>query len=290
MGKDLEKEAAKSAVGANVRGGQKRDKRNTPYYDVKAEDGSLICRVADYKSVVIEETDGVGRLLDYLKVFEKEREAGKWGGFLLDSVSFMTLNARKWHQYELNPDTNNPLQWYGGATDLVEEIIGLQLPGLACHVGASFHVHRRTVDADGEKQKAVRQPFVPGARLVESKMIAAAWPEFYHLYTRPGKEEGTFKRYLQTECSAKYQAGTLIGMPNDIPLPRKLPEDFLWQGWKGKGVRPEIHLAVYSDPHVGKSMFLAQLFQQLCRPLPFYVALFDARGKDMAYRLLGEVQ
>lgn len=270
--------------------GQKRDKRGTPYYDVKDDSGNLICRVADYKSVVIEETDGVGRLLSYIKVFEKDVEAGKWGGMVLDSVSFMTLNARKWHQYELNPDTNNPLQWYGGATDLVEEIVMLQLPGLSCNVAASFHVHRKTVDADGENQKAVRQPFVPGARLQESKMVAAAWPEFYHMYTKPGKEEGTFKRYLQSECSAKYQAGTCIALPNDMPVPRKLPPDFLWQGWKGKGAKPPIHMAIYADPHVGKSTFLAQVFQQICAPKPFYVALFDAKGKDMAYRLLGTVE
>jgi hypothetical protein len=257
----------------------KKDKRSTPYYDVKDATGKLLIRVANYQNPIVEETDGVGRLLDYLKVFVKELEQGKWASFIFDSVSFASLGARKWHQYELNPDTENPLQWYGGAADLIEELLCLQLPALPCNVGVAFHVHRRKIEAEGAM---VRQPFVPGKRLEETKMVSAAWPELYRMHVK--EEDGKRRRYLQTECNAKYQAGTCIGLPDDLLVPRKVEPEFLWQGWRGKGARPPVHIGIYSDPHVGKSTFLAGVM-----PRPVYVALFDMIGKDNAYRLLGTV-
>jgi hypothetical protein len=220
-------------------------------------------------------------------VFTKELEKGKWGGFIFDSVSFAALAARKLHQYVLNPDANNQLQWYGGATDIIEEVLCCQLPAFPCHVGVSFHVHVRKVEDSEKGSKSMRQPFVPGRRLEETKMVGAAWPELYRLYTKTVEDKR--RRFLQTESSASYQAGSCINMPDDTRVPKKLPPDFIWQGYQGKGKKPEVHLGIYSDPHVGKSTFLAQLFAQLCPDKPFYVAMFDARGKDIAYRLLGEV-
>lgn len=270
-------------------GGPPRDKRGTPYYDVKdSKTGRHICRVATYTDPIINESNGIQRFLDYLPAFTKEVEKGKWGGMGFDSISFASLAARKYHQYELNPDTSNPLQWHGGATDIMEELACMQLPNLPCHVGAVYHVHTRKVEEGEARVKSSRQPFVPGRRMEETKMVSAAWPELWRLFIKT--EEGKRLRFLQTEASAAYQAGTSIAIPDNIQVPRRLPGEFAWQGWRGKGTKPEVHVALYGDPHTGKSTMLAQLLLQLCPEQPFYVAMFDARGKDIAYRLLGVVE
>lgn len=263
----------------------KKDKRGTPFYDiVDPTTGEHICRVGYYHDPDLTNPEGMSRLLDYLPVFQQEQAEGKWNGFAFDSVSFASLSARKYHQYDLNPDTNNPLQWHGGATDLIEELLCIQLPGFACDVGAAFHVHRRKVDQEGEKMKSIRQPFVPGRRLEETKMVAAAWPELWRIYTKRDEKSGKMRRYLQTETNEKYQAGSTVGMPTDLYIPPKgLTNEWAWQGWTGKGIRPELHLALYADPHTGKSTLLSQILR-----VPFYVALMDGRGKDAAYRARGE--
>lgn len=284
--------AKKVAPKVALAAGEQADKRGTPFYDVYDPKGQHICRVASYTNPVVDESDGVERLVHYLPVFQKELAKGKWGGFILDSVSFAALAARKLHQYVLNPDTSNPLQWYGGATDIIEELLCSQLPNFACHLGVAYHVHVRKIEESEGGSKSMRQPFVPGRRLEETEMTAAAWPELWRLYVKRDGEKR--KRFLQTDCSTSYQAGSCVGMPDELRVPRTLPEtwveDNLWAAWKGKGTRPLIHLGLYSRPHTGKSTLLAQMFAQLCKPKPFYVAMFDSRGKDIAYRLLGEVR
>lgn len=262
--------------------GPKKDKRNTPYYDVKDPNGSLICRVGNYNDAVLADTDGVQRLLDYIPVFAGELEKGKWGGFILDSVTSLADSAFLYHEHTLNPDTRNPLQWYGGESKMVSDVVTKSLPGFPCHVGITFHIHRHKTEQDGEKVHSVRQPYVPGKRMEETKKVASAWPELYRLFSN---EEGEV--VLQTGRNGKYQCGTCLDVPTGQTVPRKLPKDFLWAG---KDRPEEMHIAVMADPHTGKSTFLAQVFQQLCAPKPFYVALFDARGKDIAYRSLGKVE
>lgn len=286
--------AKKTAVATEEKKGPKRDTRGTPYYDVKGAAGTTICRVGNYSDPIINEANGIQRFLDFLPVFSAQMQEGKWAGFILDSMSFAALAARKYHQYELNPDTSNPLQWHGGGTDIIEEVACLQLPALACHVGAIFHVHTRKTEESDAKTKSTRQPFVPGRRMEETKMVSAAWPELWRIHIQNEKsktEEGKVirRRYLQTEGSQSFQAGTTIGMPDATRVSRVIPENFVWQGYAGKGQRPEVHVAVYGDPQAGKTQLLSQVMRQLCAPVPFYVALFDARGKDVPYRLLGTV-
>jgi hypothetical protein len=268
----------------------KQDKRGTPYYDVVGPDGSPICRVGNYNDAVLEDTDGASRLLDYIPVFTTELAKGKWGGFILDSVTSYADSAFLYHEHTLNPDTEaknkggSKIQWYGGESKMTSDVVAKSLPGFACHVGVAFHVHRRTTNSDGEKVKSVRQPYVPGKRMEETKRVASAWPELYRLHVRQEGDE--WVRVLQTDSEGQYQCGSCLDIPSGMIVPKTLPKDFLW----GKGAKPaEMHVAVMADPHVGKTTFLAQLFQQLCSPLPFYVALFDSRGKDAAYRRLGTV-
>ena len=270
--------------------GPKVDKRGTPYYEVVRDDGSLICRVGNYSDAVLEDTDGAARLLDYIPVFTNELAKGKWAGFILDSVTSYADSAFLYHEHTLNPDTEGKnkggtkINWYGGESKMTGDVVAKSLPGFACHVGVAFHVHRRTVGADGEKIKSVRQPYVPGKRMEETKRVASAWPELYRLYTRQDGDE--WVRVLQTDSEGQYQCGTCLDVPSGMVVPKVLPKDFLW---KGKAKPEELHVAVMADPHVGKTTFLAQLFAQLCAPLPFYVGLFDARGKDQAYKRLGKV-
>lgn len=265
--------------------GPKTDKRGTPFYNVVDEAGQLVCRVGNYNDPIVSESDGIQRLLDFIPVFVGELAKGKWGGFILDSVTSTADAAFLYHEHTLNPDTRNPLQWYGGESKMVSDVVTKSLPGFPCHVGVAFHIHRHKVEQDGEKVHSVRQPYVPGKRMEETKRVASAWPELYRLSTRP--RDGEMERVLQTDNDGKYQCGTCFDVPTGLVVPKKLPADFLW---KGREKPEEMHLAVMADPHVGKSTFLAQVFRQLCAPKPFYVALFDARGKDIAYKNLGKVE
>lgn len=266
----------------------KKDKRGTPFYNVLDKEGNTICRVGNYSDPVVSETDGVQRLLDYIPVFMKDLEKGSWGGFVLDSVTSLADSAFLYHEHTLNPDTRNTIQWYGGESKMTSDVVTKSLPGFPCHVGVTFHVHRHKTDMDGDKIKSVRQPYVPGKRMEETKRVASAWPELYRLFTRPNeKDPAKTDRVLQTDSEGRYQCGTCLDVPNGLRVPKKLPQDFLWQG----KTRPaEMHFGVFGDPHVGKSCLVAQVMAQLCAPLPFYVALFDARGKDIAYRNLGTVK
>ena len=278
---------AKEAIAeVSEKKGPKKDKRGTPYYNVVDSKGNLICRVGNYNDAVIGDTDGIQRLLDYIPVFADELERGKWAGFVLDSVTSLADSAFLYHEHTLNPDTRNPLQWYGGESKMTSDVVTKSLPGFPCHVGVAFHVHRHKVDMDGEKVKSVRQPYVPGKRMEETKRVASAWPELWRLYTRRSeKDPAKWERVLQTDSQGTYQCGTCLDVPSGLVVPKKLPQGFPFE------TKPteEVHVALVADPHVGKSTLLAQLFQQLCSPLPFYVALFDSRGKDAAYRKLGTV-
>lgn len=278
-------------AGEIVKGGMKQDKRGTPYYDVTGPEGGLICRVGQYSNAVIEEADGAQRLLDYIPVFTAEVEKGKWAGFILDSVTSLADSAFLHAEHTLDPDISgknkggSKIQWYGTESKMTGDVVAKSLPGFACHVGVAFHIHRRATDSDGEKVRSVRQPYVPGKRMEETKRIASAWPELYRLYVRQEGDE--WVRNLQTDSNGTYQCGTCRQVEDGLDVPLKLPKDFL-----GKGpytLDDPWHIAVMADPHVGKTTFLAQVMQQLCGSKPFYVALFDARGKDAAYRRLGTV-
>src|SRR2546422_11494991 len=89
---------------------RKVDKRGTPFFDVVDDVGRLLIRVGLYHDTDVAHPVGMARFLDFFPVFTREVERGKWGAFVLDSVSNTALSARKDSQYSLNPDTNNPLQ------------------------------------------------------------------------------------------------------------------------------------------------------------------------------------
>jgi hypothetical protein len=148
--------------------------------------------------------------LDRLAMVRKD--PSKFAGYILDSATFATLRGRKLHQYELNPDSDDARQWYGGATDIMEEVLMLQLPAIPAHVGVSMHVEKVKVEMEGIM---VRAPFVPG-RL--KSMTAAAYPELYRIYT-DRDERGKKRRWLQTEADERFIAMTQLDLP-DPCVPR----------------------------------------------------------------------
>jgi hypothetical protein len=252
------------------------DPRGTRFYDVR-QDGKLLLRVGSYHDPVVERPAGMSRFTSFLPAFSQQVGEGQWGGIILDSTSSMNLSGRKWHQYQLNPDTSNQLQWYAGATDLAEEILSCQLPALPCHVIAVFHVAREKIEAEGSMH---RQPFVPGRRLAESKSVAACFPELWYLYSTT-TVEGKKVRLLQTDTDERYIAGTCVGIPDDMRVWKDTAK--VWAGIIPL-VKGPLHVALYGDPHTGKSTFARGL--ALLKP-PVYVALFDGVGKDACYRAMG---
>lgn len=260
--------------------GWRLDKRGTKFYDiVDPRSRSLLFRVGRYDDPVIDRPEGFARFLEYLPVFLSELEAGKWASFILDSVSFASISGRKYHQYDLNEDAKDPRQWYGGAVDLLEEVLCVQLPALPCNVGVVMHVSKTKVEAEGTM---VRAPLAPGRLL---NMVAGAWPELYRLHVITEKDGKKF-RIFQTDSDEKWQAGTTIDAPDGLRVYRYDPSktwEAVWSGWKGKD-RPPWHGIIYGEFHSGKSTAMTML------PSPCYVAHFDAIGKDMAYRRTGDLK
>ena len=259
----------------------KVDKRGTPFYDiVDPTTGALLIRVGLYLDPVVNDPRGFSRLLDYLPVFLAEQAKGKWASFCLDSVSAAALSARKWHQYALNDGAKNGMQWYAGETDLLEELLCSQLPAFPCNTGAIMHVSKEKVEAEGAM---VRAPLIRG-RLHD--MLASQWPELYRVYSETDKETGRKVRRFQTDSDERWQAGTVIEAPDGMKVVRgdgRLWEA-VWGGWPAGAPRSPWHGIFYGEFHVGKSTAMAHFL-----PKPLYVAMFDARGKDVPYRRMGRV-
>lgn len=256
--------------------GWRVDKRGTRFYDiVDPKSHALLIRVGQYQDPIVDDPHAFARFIEFLNVFANEVEQGKWASFAFDSVSFASIGARKLHQYDLNADAKDPRQWYGGAVDALEEVLCVSLPALACNVGVAVHVSKQKIEAEGGLLRTVH---VPG-RL--QNMVAGAYPEFYRLHVVENKA-GEKVRVLQTESDDKWQAGTTIDAPDNTRVHRDDPTrtwERLWSRWPSD--RQPWHGIVYAEPHAGKSTFLS------CLPSPLYVALFDAVGKDAAYRRRG---
>lgn len=229
----------------------------------------LIRQIEYYHDPKIDRPEAFSRFLGRLG--RAEKEVGRpFQSFVFDSVSLASLLGRKWHQYELDSGSQDPRKWYGGATDLLEEILMVQLPAIVANVGVAFHVSRTKIEAEGTM---VRAPLAPGRLL---NMVAAAWPELWRLYT-DRDEAGKKVRIVQTEGDEKWQAGTQIGVEDGIAFrsAERFMQQEVWQQWEGE--RPPLHLAVYGDPGAGKSHLLAAM------PPPVCVWMWDSVGKEMPY-------
>lgn len=132
-----------------------------------------------------------------------------WKTVVFDSVTFLELAARKYHQYLLNPNTKNPLQWFGGATDLLEELLMIQVGAMPCNVVIVAHIDE---DKDEVNGVFVRNPKAPG-RLGKGKGLPAAMVEVYRAFV--GRDERGVSRYmLQTASDSIYNCATRVDAPN----------------------------------------------------------------------------
>lgn len=259
------------------------DKYGTRITDVlDVETGALLCRIAYYHDGVL--IDGLvqsfGQLVDYLPAFLKEVARGRWGAFLLDSTSFAALMARKWHEHTLNPNAKHAMQWHGGSTDEIEKLLLMQVPSMTCHAAVVCHESKVVVEGS-EEGEIIRTVFLPGKRLASTQMVAAAFPEMYRLYIARDAD-GNKVRRLQTDIDEKWQAGSVIGVPDGVKaewhrIVKHLKPGEVWHG------------IVYSPPFGGKSTLLSGLVKWLRETgqPPAFIACFDARGKDIPYLRLG---
>ena len=261
--------------------GIKLDPRGTRYYDIlDSKSGERIIRVGHYQDPDIHNPEGVSRFMDFLPTFRDQVDRGVFKTLIFDGVSFASIAARKYSEYDLNEDFKDPRKHHGAATDMLEEMLACELPALACNVGVAMHVSKIKVEAEGSM---VRAPHAPG-RLRD--MLAGAFPEVYRLHVvESEKEKGTKLRILQTDADDKWLAGTCIDAPDNMVVHRDDPNrtwERLWSKWKGD--RHPWHGIIYSEPLAGKSTAFCML------PKPMYVALFDGFGKDAAYRRRGTLK
>lgn len=272
---------AKAGNGEGGKSRPGRDSRGTLVTDVVGEDGNRIVRIGHYHDADLSKPVGFGQFMAFLPTFVRGVEKGKWSGLVFDSTSFANLLARKWSEYDLNKSTKNPLQHFGFSTDMIEEMLCIQLPALNCHVVTIMHESIQVV-SDGEGG-SVRTPFLPGKRLIQTQMVSAAWPEQYRLYPARN-DKGEKVRLLQTETDELWGAGTVLGIPTDSlarwkTIAKYLPEGQVW------------HAILYGQPYIGKSTLAAELAGAMAKAgkPPIYVASFDGQGKDVPYRRLGRV-
>lgn len=209
--------------------------------------------------------------------FKAEREVARWASVVTDSLTSKDLSARKYHQYVLNPDTKHPIQWYGGAKDLLEESDYIAFGALRCDVALCAHIDEEKDEVSGE---FVRNPAAPGKL---SKRLPAGYAEMYRTFAR---RVGADRReyVIQTANDGKYNASTqLDGLLGEIVIPKGTGwADVITMGSNGVEPGPQ-HVILVGDSGTGKSTFASY------GRLPMLVFMWDPVGKDTPYRKRGVV-
>lgn len=175
--------------------------------------GSLLVRVEYYAD------EGWGKDFDLPTAYSSflarlsgfSTEYAVWKTAVFDSVTFAELAARKWHQYVLNKTAKDPRQWFGGSTDLIEEILLGRFASLPMNVVVCAHVDE---DKDELHGTHVRSPKMPGQRL--RKGASAGYAEFYHL-TMHKDAQGNPMPVVQTKADNLWNAATQINAPTGCP-------------------------------------------------------------------------
>lgn len=142
------------------------------------------------------------------RVSQLESEYNQWNTVVVDSVTLMELAARKYCQYVLNPTSRDPRQFWGGATDLLEEFLCIQVGALPMNVVIICHVE---VEKDEITGGMIRNPKAPG-RL--SRSLPAVAVELYRSFIAPPDSEGRREYQLQTQADHLFNCATRIGAPN----------------------------------------------------------------------------
>jgi len=180
-----------------------------------------------YHDPLVDNPVAAAAFLERLNKLHDEVAAGDVGTFCLETVTSSSLTTRKMYQYDLIPGAKDPRKWYGGAVDVLEEILMIQLPGLACNVCVGLHLSKTKVESENTKESGavqmVRAPLLPG-RLMDS--FASQWPEIYRAYI--GRDEENKKvGLLQTRTDERYEAASQIRAPDPCPGNYQA----LWEVW-----------------------------------------------------------
>jgi hypothetical protein len=179
-----------------------------------------VCRIEYYHDPIVDNPKAAARFLDRLNRLPGEIEAGEVATFCFETVTSSMLSTRKMYQYDLDASAKDPRKWYGGSVDVLEEILLIQLPALACNVCVGLHVSKTKVEAEGTM---LRAPLLPG-RLMDS--FASQWPEIYRAYVTVA-EGGERAWLLQTTADERFEAASQIRAP-DPCWPRY---GKLWETW-----------------------------------------------------------
>lgn len=180
-----------------------------------------------YHDPLVASPRAAGAFLERLNKLPKEIEAGDVGTFCLETVTSSNLTTRKMYQYDLLEGAKDPRKWYGGATDIMEEILMIQLPALTCNVCVGLHMSKTKVESENTKESGavtmVRAPMLPG-RLMDS--FAAQWPEIYRAYI--GRDEDNKQvGMMQTRTDERYEAASQIRAPDPCAGNYRA----LWEVW-----------------------------------------------------------
>lgn len=179
----------------------------TPYRDVTSRNtGKLLVRVEYYLDADFTSPEAYHRFLTRMARLQQEYD--QWATCVFDSVTFAELTARKWHQYALNRTAKDGRQWFGGSTDLIEEMLMGRLAALPMNVVVCAHVDE---DKDELHGTFVRTPKMPGQRL--RKGVMAAFSEVYRACITKD-EQGQRTHVLQTRGDNQWAASSQIGAPD----------------------------------------------------------------------------
>ena len=201
-----------------------------PYRDVQHKDG--LTRIEYYnKTDDIENPTAFSNFRTRMGVLHEEYDT--WVTIVVDSITFMELQARKLEEKVLNPlppgvslytkgGGGDQRMWFAGATSGLEELLCVRLAGLDMNVVAVAHIAKDKNMMSGE---IVCVPFAPG-RLASRSLLSAAFAEQYRLYTeRDG--DGNRVYLAQTSNRDGYSGSTQIESPD----PSWPHYDLLWENW-----------------------------------------------------------
>jgi hypothetical protein len=186
-----------------------------------------------YHDPLVDNPQAAAAFMERLNKLHKEVDKGDVGTFCLETVTSSTLTTRKMYQYDLLQGAKDPRKWYAGSTDVLEEILMIQLPALTCNVCVGLHLSKTKVESENTKESGavvmVRAPLLPG-RLMDT--FASQWPEIYRAYI--GRDEdGKKVGLLQTRTDERYEAASQIRAPD--PCSGAYPA--LWEVWDRRAAK-----------------------------------------------------
>jgi len=186
-----------------------------------------IAQIEYYHDPIVESPQAAAAFMERMNKLLKEIDRGDVATFCLETVTSSNLTARKMYEYDLLKGAKDPRKFYGGATDVLEEILMIQLPALRCNVCVGVHMSLTKVESEQTKESGavvmVRAPLLPG-RLMHS--FSTQWPEIYHAFI--GRDEENKKiGLLQTRTDERYEAASQIRAPD----PCRGSYEALWEVW-----------------------------------------------------------